>query len=744
MSSDDALLLEMNELLERLVESRLDTAGKARLDGLVCASDVALAYYVQYMDLHGCLQWDVAHGEFGRTESAIDCNAIQIDESLLTWVRDSAQQRREKRHERKRRHAERAKRRKSKEALAAKGSGGTTWQSRIRKLLTEWSWIKSGVTAAAVVMVVLLGRGLLVPEVGETKVVGTSFDATAQDELVTDGGSRGGSKTQKPLKLDRNGAEGDGAASIQTADASAQQAGANSNEIQSVSWSSAVELINSRIAQTWKLHDVTPSPIADDAAWLRRIWLDLAGHIPDAAHVKEFLANKSPRKRTDEIDSLLTSTEHYRYFALVWTNLLIGRSEPEGVDRDALQKFLRLQFAGNKPWSDTAGQLIAAEGHSSENGATNFLLAHLNNEAVPATAVTTRLFLGQRVQCTQCHNHPFNDTKQATFWEINSFFKQTMAEPSYRPNPKTGAPERNGTFLTSQPADGATYYETRTGLVMAAFPRFNGHDVEEAGESNRRDVLAKLLTSPDDPQFAAAFINRLWSHFFGVGFTSPVDDMGPHNPPSHPELLAELSQMFIESGYDVRRLVREICLSDVYQLESLPSESNSQDDPSLGIPPLFSRMYVKTLSAEQMYNSLLVATRPRLGGDDWQKAEHERQAWLSDYVVTMQNDENDEANTFDGSIGQALSLMNGPLVSAAVSVAPGTRLSEVLSSTPSETERIRQLCLATLGRYPSESELIGMCRVVKPGKDKTGASAAEGYQDLLWALLNANEFALNR
>ena len=479
---------------------------------------------------------------------------------------------------------------------------------------------------------------------------------------------------------------------------------------------------------------------------MRRVYLDLIGRVPTVPEAEQFLADRQrDQKRQNLIDQLLDNSAYVRNFTTKWTNLLIGRSSNPMVDRDAFQKFLRLCFAANRPWNQIVAELISAEGNNSENGATNFLIAHLNNDATPATAVASKLFLGRQVQCNQCHNNPFDESKQVAFWELNSFFQQTTSVPRQRRDPQTGRPLYAFTELVTQDAGGPTYFETQTGLMRVAYPRFNGHHVDPSPDTNRRRELARLMTSGEQPQLAAAFVNRMWEHFLGAGFTRSVDDMGPHQPTSHPELLAALSEQFIRSGYDVKQLVRWICGSEAYHLSSRFSESNQNDDPSLGELPAFSRMYVKSMTAEQTYDSFLTATKAnQVGAVDWTQAERNRQQWLQQFVVAFHTDENDETMTFEGTVGNALSLMNGPLIDKALDVSAGSFLGEVIRQKSSENEKIRSLCLAALSRPPGPAELSSMRKLVRESAVHHGGHSAtpEAYQDLFWALLNSNEFAL--
>lgn len=502
-----------------------------------------------------------------------------------------------------------------------------------------------------------------------------------------------------------------------------------------------VQFINTAIRAGWKDNNVAPSPVADDAEWLRRVHLDLTGRIPDLETTEEFQADKAPDKRARMIDDLLEDPAYVRNLTTIWTNLLIGRATRgrDRLNRPGLEKFLRMSFAKDRPWNEIVYDLVAAEGRYDENGAVNFLLAHLNDGAVPATAITARLFLGTQVQCTQCHNHPFNDWKQDQFWEFNSFFKQTASQEHRKYDERTGRMVIDYVELTSKDFEGPVFYEQRNAVMKVAFPKYNGTEVEPGVSTNRRKELARLMTA-NNPQLALAMVNRVWGHFCGYGFTKPVDDMGPHNAPSHPALLERLSAEFIASHYNLKQLTRWICNSEAYNLTSRFNAQNSRDNPPAGMTPLFSRMYLKSLSAEQAYDSLIVATNAhKTGKSNWEQAEKQRQQWLQQFVVTFGTDENDEVTTFEGTIPQALMLMNGELIEQAISNASGSLLHTILTEkSGGDAAKVRKLYLATLGRVPTKKEFSTAQKVL--GK---AASGIEAYQDLFWALLNSNEFIFN-
>jgi hypothetical protein len=287
---------------------------------------------------------------------------------------------------------------------------------------------------------------------------------------------------------------------------------------------------------------------------------------------------------------------------------------------------------------------------------------------------------------------------------------------------------------------GPVFYEKRSGMMQVAFPRFQGHEVDPGPGVDRRVEFGKLLTVSEDgepPQIAQAMVNRMWSHFFGYGFTRPVDDMGPHNPASHPELLGRLSREFVAADYNVKQLIRWIVSSEAYSLSSQYGEKNRIDDPASGEVPLFSHLYLKSMQAEQMYDSLIVASNAHKSGQGgWSAQEAQRRRWMQQFVVAFENDENDESSTFNGTIPQALMMMNSELMEKACSVDRGSFLFETMSSPGAEAQKIQDLYLAALTRKPTKAEIGKVQKMLSA----YGPQKLSGYQDLFWALLNSNEF----
>jgi len=499
--------------------------------------------------------------------------------------------------------------------------------------------------------------------------------------------------------------------------------------------------INSQIRSAWKDNEVEPSLVADDSEWLRRVSLDIVGHIPALDDVEKFLADKDKAKRKKLIDRLLDDSGYTRNWTTIWTNLCIGQQVPRRVSGEGMRKFFREAFGKNRPWNDIVSDLVTAEGHYEENGAANFLLAQMQNQddGVQMTAKTTRLFMGMQVQCTQCHDHPYNDWKQDQFWQFNSFFRQTAKKDHRRFDAKSGRMIDDYSEIIERDFSGPVYFEKRNGLMKVAYPNYFGTEIQPDGSTDRRKELARLMTSGDRPMIALAYINRMWAHFFGFGFTNPIDDIGSHIPVTHPELFNRLADEFVKSGYDCKQVIRWIANCEPYNLTSRGTKKNTVDNPAIGEAALFTRVYVKQMTAEQLYDSLIVATNAHKSGrSDWEKSESQRREWLEQFVRTFGTDDGSESTSFDGTIPQALMMMNGALVRDAVSIKPGSHLHELLTGKGNEVQKIQRLYLTALGRNATKPELLTAQKFFDDNADPLIV-----FQDLFWALLNSNEFIFN-
>ncbi|QDV34158.1 DUF1549 and DUF1553 domain-containing protein [Tautonia plasticadhaerens] len=491
------------------------------------------------------------------------------------------------------------------------------------------------------------------------------------------------------------------------------------------------------VREGWEAAGVSPSSLAPDGEFLRRAYLDLVGRIPSLEEARGFLDGSDPGKRAKLVSYLLDHPDYARHFGNLWSVALIGRGDQgNSVDRPALRAWLRTQFAANKPWDEIARELITATGpNTAENGATNFAMAHLEFDAVPLTSVTTRVFLGQQIQCTQCHDHPSNDWKQADFWGINAFFRGVRTREVGRVG-AGGAEETAYYELFDDPTDAFARFDRRDGTIRIAFPTYlDGRKISQGTDADRRKELGTFVTEPGNDQFARAFVNRMWGHLMGRGIVHPIDDFGDHNPPSNPELLDHLAADFEASGYDIKQLIRRITSSRAYHLSSVRTPDNERDET------YFSHMALKPLTPEQLFESLLTATQAHqsgAGGD----SDARRDRWLRQFTFTFSNDEVNEGTSFQGTIPQALMMMNGDLITEATSCTPGSFLKDLLDEArrrgASADFVVDRLYLAALSRPPSSTEAAAAQAMLRQGPD--GVAVME---DIFWALLNSNEFVLN-
>jgi len=518
-----------------------------------------------------------------------------------------------------------------------------------------------------------------------------------------------------------------------------------------------VAVINDLIERQWKDFQLRPAPDADDATWCRRVYLDLIGRIPTLEELTTFTQGRSVGNRQRLVQTLLYddkyAEEYAEHWSTVWCNLLIGRSGGDEdrslTNRDGMLKYLRDSFARNKPYDKFVYELVTATGSTKPgtpgfNGATNYLIDKVNEEkGVLATSSTSRIFMGLQVQCTQCHNHPFNQWKQQKFWDFNALFRQTRGLRRF----VDGTNDIDHVELVDEDFageagdahDAMIFYDLRNGLTKVAYPVFvDDTAIGTSGfvsEVNRRDELGGMMMN--SPFLDKMLANRMWSHFLGYGFTKPVDDIGPHNAPSHPELLDYLGKEVRRNSFDMKQLMTWITLSKPYQLAAKHTSANDADDPAIGETPKFSHFYLRQMSAEQLYQSLVAASGATAKGT-YEQQERQRRDWLRQFVVAFGTDEGDEATTFNGSIPQALMLFNGDLTKEAISDADGGFLKRLLAEGKSPRDRVAALFLTGLSRRPTKDEMTVASKllVAREGKE------LEMLQDMWWAIINCNEFIM--
>ena len=331
---------------------------------------------------------------------------------------------------------------------------------------------------------------------------------------------------------------------------------------------------------------------------------------------------------------------------------------------------------------------------------------------------------------------------------MNAFFRQTRALRRFTPGTRdvSGAELVNEDFagegISPDPDEADIYYELRNGLTKVAYPVFvDGTDIPKSGyvqDVVRRTELGKLIVESE--YLSKMAVNRLWAHFLGYGFTKPIDDMGPHNPSTHPDLLDYLAKQLVAKSYNLKDVISWIVLSEPYALSSRTNSTNAAaDDPLLGEPPKFSRFYLRQMRAEELYESLLVATQAHKTRGSYEEQEKIKSQWLDQFVTAFGNDDGGEATTFNGTIPQALMMFNGDLVKKATSTEEGGFLYTIANSTLSNPQKINYLFQAALSRKPTKAEVTIANKLLVVRKGDTVAA----LQDIWWAVLNSNEFIIN-
>jgi hypothetical protein len=497
--------------------------------------------------------------------------------------------------------------------------------------------------------------------------------------------------------------------------------------------------IDQLIAAHWSAKRVKPAPLADDAEYLRRLYLDLAGRIPRVIEVRDFLDDTSPNKRQHAIERLLEDPQYahqyIKHFTNVWRALLVGQTNNQQVQflLPSFEAWLRHHVQVNTPYDELVRELltapIAPAGRRSGPGLNprepSPLAFYQANDlkAENLAASTTRLLLGVKLECAQCHDHPHDHWTRKQFWEYAAFFSGLRAQ-------------MQGDFLTAVRENPESRSLKIPGTERVVFARYlDGSEPRWNAETKARTALAQWLTDAKNPYFARAAVNRLWALFFGIGLIDPVDEASDTNPPSHPELLDELARQFVAHQFDVQFIIRAITTSQTYQ------RSSARTDPSQNDPRLFTRMAVKGLSAEQFFDSLAEAT------GFWEESQRAMrpngQPVNSPRALFLAKFSNQEKPTErQTSILQALALMNGQFIDDATSIERSKTLAAVVDAPfLSTAQRIETLYLAALSRKPRADESARLVKYVTQGGTSGDSKAA--LADVFWALLNSGEFILN-
>jgi len=494
----------------------------------------------------------------------------------------------------------------------------------------------------------------------------------------------------------------------------------------------------------WKRNGATPAARVDDAGFVRRVHLDLAGRIPTEAERARFLADPAPDKRSRLVETLMASPEHARTLREVFDTVLMGRASGGKYSARAdgrWHAFLEDAFLSNRPWNEVVRDILVARPAEGPRGGAAWFLRERDNQHEAIAEAVAPLVFGVKIGCAQCHNHPLAwEIEQRHYWGLVAAFNRsrnvdTDSGPAVAESAVGGFINFANLKKESQPAklvflNGAMVDETIPGdgvketddpalyvvppvgegkrPVAAAVPRFS-----------RREMFARTATT-DNPLLARAMVNRLWALFLGRGLVHPVDEIDSKHRPSHPELLEWLSRDFERNGYDVRRLVRALLLTNAYRMGTRPAGE------TVPRPESFARAVERPLTAEQFARSVRVA----LGADPNAIAEGEwEQVAMGAHPQVM-------PNTYNPPLSLALALTNGKVFDTMLRPAPGNTAQRLLDL-PDPRARVHAAFALVLGRSPEPDELRACVKLLSSARPEAGV------RDLLWALATVAEFLVN-
>jgi hypothetical protein len=482
---------------------------------------------------------------------------------------------------------------------------------------------------------------------------------------------------------------------------------------------------------------IQPSAEIDDAAFLRRVSEDLTGELPTPAEIVAFVADPAASrvKRAREIDLLMARPSFVSHWTLKWGDLLqVNRKYLGDKGSWEFRDWIRDSVAQNKPYDQFVRELLTSRGSSDDNPAANYF--RVTREPKPTMEKTTQVFLGVRMVCTQCHDHPFERWTQNQYYEMTSFFSTVGLRPGFESGEEIVFDKRDD-FDVRHPKDDRVmkpkFLVAATTASLAPVPLPDG--------ANRRQALADWVTSKENPFFAKSMANRMWSYFLGKGIIDPVDDIRASNPPVNEELLNALTKDFKDHNYDLKRLIKTIVTSRTYQAGIETNEWNQTDQVN------FSHAVPRRLNAEQLMDAVTEATgvRPEFAevpadttAEEFPDPHVGKDGFLDLFGRPQRESACECERKTDLSLPQALNLINGKTISDAVADPSGT-IAKAMMAGSSDDALIKEMYLRTLSRAPTPSELDTSITYLRRG----GQRAARA-QDLLWALLNSKAFLYNR
>ena len=512
----------------------------------------------------------------------------------------------------------------------------------------------------------------------------------------------------------------------------------------------AANFIDKHVFAQLGVMGIPPSGGTSDNIFLRRVTLDIAGRLPTLEETNAFLASTEPDKRAKKIDALLDSTDYADYFAGKWAGILRNKvdSGVEWIARDshAFHAWIRSSLNENKPYDAFVSDLILATGKSIENPAVNWYRVVVDGKERMENIA--QVFLGIRMQCAQCHHHPYEQWSQNDYFAFTAFFS-TLEKKGI---PKL--PEEDIYFHAQKAAlmeHPGTKEKLKPQLLGAAAP------LEIPETQDPRTHLAQWVRAKENPYFAKMLVNRYWKHFFSRGLVEPEDDIRPTNPATHPALFDELASSFVASGFDLKQLIRTITNSRTYQMSGDPNEQNAGDEQN------YARYYPKRLQAEVLLDSVNDVTGAANSFTRQPQAvraialPNERGTLESEFLMMFGRPSMDTAceceRTGEANLGQSLHLLNSDTIQAKLTAANGRAATLAKANDRSDEDRLSELYLRALSRQPDSTELSIALAHLKKKRDLSAADPAklskeqaekEAFEDIVWVILNTKEFMFNR
>jgi hypothetical protein len=493
--------------------------------------------------------------------------------------------------------------------------------------------------------------------------------------------------------------------------------------------------LDAALEAKWKKLNLTPEAPADDATFLRRVYLDLAGRVPPALKAREFLDDRDPAKRARLVAQLLDSEDFADHWGRTWAQELTGRRpvKQDAYDGQVLAAYLKASLAANKPYTRLVTELICAEGLNEDSGPVNFLLRYDAKPTDLAGAVSKQ-FLGLTLQCAQCHNHPFAGWKKADFWGTAAYFGRIRRlesqgdDGTYVAVLETRRGELTVPDMSAKPDEQGNYPTKKVA------PRLPGGAAAPTA-AGRRQALAAWVTADDNPYFARHLVNRVWGQLFGAPLVKNLEQEAEDGDGTHVQVLGLLADDFVAGGHDVKRLVRVIVLSRAYQLSVGGGEAPAAPaDAKVAEARLrkarnLARFPARPLSVDQLYQSVVQATGYRGPEPPADAPKKEDDDDAGDPAVDQLGGE--RAHT----VQRSLALLNGDFVAKATQA--GARSAVAVNGRRAAPAQVEWLFLTTLARRPSAEESAAMLELLK------GGDRAHGLEDVLWVLLNSAEFNTN-